>query len=128
MVWGNRILLGTGALVALVLGMSILFIPATFFAGYEIAVGSDIALLSEMKAPAGALMLSAAAMFVALVRRDWVGPGLLVGSLVYFGFGAGRLVALLTDGIPPASLLAAMMVELSLGLLFTAAFWRHQMR
>lgn len=126
MALANRILLGTGALVALVLAGAILMAPAAFYAGYGIAIGNDIALLNEMKAPAGAILLAAAVMAAGLFRPAWLGSALLVGGLLYLGFGAGRLLALVADGLPPVSLLAAMAVELLLGLLFVFALWQRQ--
>ncbi|WP_297104806.1 DUF4345 domain-containing protein [uncultured Devosia sp.] len=128
MVWTNRILLVTGALIAFVLSLAVLFAPAAFYAGYGITVGGDIALLNEMKAPAGAILLAALVMAVGLINPAWLGSALLVGALLYLGFGLGRVIALTSDGIPPASLLAAMAVELLLGLGFSQALWRQSPR
>ncbi|MBJ3784317.1 DUF4345 family protein [Devosia sediminis] len=125
MAWGNRILLGTGATIALVLALAILVAPTAFYGSYGIALGSDIAPLNEMKAPAGAILLAAAVMAAGLFRSDWLGPALLAGGLLYLGFGVGRLLALAADGMPPASLVAAMAVELVLGAFFAAALWRQ---
>jgi hypothetical protein len=125
--WPLRLLLGTGALVALVLALAILFTPTAFYAGYGIAIGGDVALLNELKAPAGAILLAGLVMVAGLSRPTWLGHALLAGTLLYLGFGLGRLVGLI-DGLPPASLLAAMAIELAFGLAFAAAFWRRRPR
>ena len=126
--WPLRLLLGTGALVALMLALAILFTPTAFYASYGITIGSDIALLNEMKAPAGAILLAALVMAVGLLDPAWLGRALLVGALLYLGFGLGRVIALASDGLPPASLLAAMAVELLLGLGFCLALWWQRSR
>ncbi len=125
--WPLRLLLGTGTLVALVLALAILFAPAAFYAGYGIAIGSDLALLSELKAPAGAVLLAALIMLAGLFRPTWLGHALLAGTMLYLGFGLGRLVALI-DGPPPVALLSATAIELAFGLAFAAAFWRRRPR
>ena len=121
-------LLALGAVIAAGLSLAILLAPAAFYAGYGIAVGSDVALLNELKAPAGAILLAAVVMATALARPDWWDRALLVGTLLYLGFGVGRLAALATDGLPPVSLLAVMAAELLLGLGFAYAFWRRRPR
>ncbi len=122
----NRLLLGAGALVALALALAILFAPQAFYSGYGIAIGNDVALLNELKAPAGAILLAAGIMTLGLFRPGWLGHALLVGAVLYLGFGLGRALALVPDGLPPASLLAAMTLELALGLGFAFAFWRQR--
>ncbi len=81
-----------------------------------------------MKAPAGAILLAALVMAVGLLDPAWLGRALLVGALLYLGFGLGRVIALASDGLPPASLLAAMAVELLLGLGFSLALWWQRSR
>jgi hypothetical protein len=125
MALGNRILLVAGALVALGLAVAILAMPTQFYAGYGVTVGKDAALLNELKAPAGAILLTGMVMLGTLVRPAWLGAALLAGSLLYLGFGLGRLLAMAADGVPPLSLLAAMAVELVLGLGFAVALWRQ---
>jgi hypothetical protein len=126
MVWVNRVLLGTGALTAIALALAILFLPGPFYAAYGIELGTNVSLLNELKAPALAILVLGLLQALALIERVLLPLGLGAGLLLYLGFGAARLIAMATDGLPSTGLVAVAAVEILLGFGFAFAFWRQR--
>jgi hypothetical protein len=127
MVWVNRVLLGMGALTALILASAILFLPGPFYAGYGIDPGGQVSLLNELKAPALVIMSLGVLQSIALFVPARLRLGLGAGLLLYLGFGLSRVVAMAIDGLPSAGLVLVALVELALGLAFGAALlWQRR--
>lgn len=103
--------------IAVLIGVSILRSPATFYALNHIDLGSNVNLLSEVRAPAGFLLTSglliAAGAFVAQLTFT----STLLATLLYLSYGLSRLVGMAIDGIPDPSLVQADGIEIGLGLL-----------
>jgi hypothetical protein len=118
----ERPLLVFSGLLALAIGVWALLGPASFHATSGIELGSDPALLSEIRAPAGALAALGSLMVAGAFSRTLRGPATLVGATVYLSYGLARLVAFALDGNPGPSLLGATAIELLLG---TALGWVH---
>lgn len=117
-------LLGIGALVAIAIATSILFLPGAFYASYGIDPGGNTALLNELKAPALLIMLAGLVILAGFFRPPWRQRALWAGAVFYLTFGLSRLVSIAIDGVPPTGLLWAMASEFGLGLLFAFALWR----
>ncbi|MHA6299205.1 DUF4345 domain-containing protein [Devosia sp. CAU 1758] len=126
MIWVNRILLGLGAVTAIVLALAILFLPGPFYAGYGIDPAGQVSLLNELKAPALVILALGLIQGAGLIRASWQRNGLLAGALLYLGFGLARLLAILLDGLPANGLVWVMAIELLLGLFFALALWRQR--
>lgn len=121
-----RLLIGLGAITALALSLSILFVPGPFYASYGIDTVDQTSLLNELKAPALVILALGVAMATGLFRADLARPAFAAGTLLYLGFGLARVIAVIFDGLPSASLVWVMAFELLLGLLFALALWRRQ--
>jgi hypothetical protein len=114
---GTRVLLGLSSLVLLFIGGSILLDPHAFYATNHVVLTQDPSQLSEVRAPAGLLLVSGAwigaGAFVQAQRRT----ALQIAAIVYGSYGLSRALGVLVDGWPSEGLVAAMGIELVLGVL-----------
>ena len=110
-----RSLLVVSALIAIGIGASILFAPAQFHATHGIELAADPNLLSEVRAPGGALLVLGVLMGVGAFVRTFTFASTSIAAAVYLAYGASRLVSLGLDGVPAAGLLAATSIELVIG-------------
>ncbi len=76
---GNAVLFVAGALL-IVVGAFIIMAPAGFYASNNIAVGSSVSLLNELKAPAGLLLAAGVFMLSAIFVRRQADGCLVVGG------------------------------------------------
>lgn len=121
-----KITLGGAGLTALGIGLAITFVPLGFYAGYGIVLGTDPALLSELRAPGASLAAFGAAILAGAVRPEFARVSAALGALVFLAFAFGRMVGIALDGWPGESILAALAVELVFGGL--CLFLLHQQR
>lgn len=108
-------LLGSASLLGLI-GGALLVAPQEFLAMSGIGVERDPSLMSEVSAPGSLLLVAAAVMALGAFRARFADLGLLVGTIVYGAYGAGRLVSLLVNGTPSTSILTAMVLEVGIAL------------
>ncbi len=123
-----RFLLGSSSLIALVIGASILFAPAWFHGFNGIELGADPSLLSEVRAPGGALMVLGALMGVSLFVPSFTQTSTLIAAAVYLAYGLSRLLSLGLDGMPSPGLLGATALELAIGVACVSALLRARPR
>ena len=109
-------------LTAIVIGAVILVAPHTFYASYDIALGNDVSLLSDMRAQAANLAVLGAIMFAGIVRPAWSRLSVAVALTVFFAFPLGRFVGIATDGLPSAAILTALGIEVAIAALCLVAF------
>lgn len=121
----QKIALGLSGFTALAIGLSILLVPHAFYASYGIPLDDNPNRLSELRAPGAGLASFGAIMLAGMMRPRLAPLAFKVALTVYLSFPAGRCVSLLVDGVPSASILGALAVELALaGLLLFAFGWR----
>lgn len=116
-------LLVVAGLVLVYVGASVMFAPESFYAGNGITLAADASRLSEVRAPAGLLLLAGAFAWLGAFRRAWRHTASIVTAVVYGSYGLSRLAAVLFDGMPSQSLVVAMTVELVIGALAASAGW-----
>jgi hypothetical protein len=121
----EKLALGCAGGLALPIGLFILVAPTAFYAGYGIDLSPDASLLSELRAPGAGLAALGAVMLMGVFRDNWAALARAAALIVYLGFPAGRMLGLALDGLPSASVLAALGVELTVAALCLAAF-RHR--
>ena len=121
-----RVLLAGAGLLAVGIGASILVAPASFHAGYGTDLGTDANLLSEIRAPGGALAVLGLLMLVGAFVPSFALASTTIAAAVYLAYGLSRLVSIAADGMPAGALLGATALELILGALFVVllARWR----
>lgn len=117
-----RIVLGASGLLLLGIGSAVLFDPGSFAASNGIVLPDNASLLSEIRAPGGMLMSTGVLIIFFAIRAAYLHVGYALSALVYCSYGAARIVGILSDGLPSASLTQAMVVELLLGGLCLALF------
>ena len=108
------ILLISGA-TAVGIGAAILAVPVAFHATNGIALGDNTSLLSEIRAPGGALLTMGLFMLAGLWRQRLAGFSLAVGAAVFLSYGLSRCIAIAVDGWPEHGLVAAAVIELVIG-------------
>lgn len=99
------------------IGTAILIFPVAFHASYGITLGSDPSLLSEIRAPGGALLVMGLFMLAGLVRPGFANVSRWIAAAVLLSYGLARLLSLALDGMPDEGLLIAAVFEIAIGLL-----------
>jgi len=110
-----RALLLFSGLTAMAIGASILFAPTQFHASYGITLGPDANLLSEVRAPGGALLVLGAMMLAGVFVKSFAFASTAIATAVYLAYGFARLFSIASDGLPGPGLLAATAFELIVG-------------
>ncbi len=112
-----HLLLVVAGLVAMAIGGSILTIPEAFYASSGITLAQDAGLMSEIRAPGGALFGSGILMLLGVFVQSFLIASLSIAATVYLSYGASRLLSMTIDGLPGSSLIVASGVELAIGAL-----------
>ena len=121
----QKIALGIAGVTALAIGGFITITPHAFYNSYGIALGADPNLLSELRAPGANLAALGAIILAGIVRPAWARVSAVVALTVFLAFPAGRIISLAVDGIPSGSVVGALVIEVVIGALCLAAFWRR---
>lgn len=104
-------------LLLLVIGTTILLVPHGFYASDGIVLGHNPSLLSEIRAPGGLLTTSALVILAGAVRPPLRVQSTALAIMVYGSFGLARLVSVVLDGQPSATLMVALGVELGVAVI-----------
>ncbi|MAC90318.1 MAG: hypothetical protein CMF73_13465 [Maricaulis sp.] len=113
----TRIVLALAGLVALLIGATLLLDPQSLYAGSGLVLDGGASQLSEIRAPAGLLVLSGLAVLAGSIWLKWATAALQLTVLVFLGYGIGRVASLALDGMPSDSLVMAMLIEWAIGVL-----------
>ncbi|MEQ9366686.1 MAG: DUF4345 domain-containing protein [Leptospirales bacterium] len=110
-----KIILSVSGLVAIGVGLGILFFPVAFYATNEIALAGQISLLSEVRGSGGAILgvglLVFAGAFIARLRFSAV----LISTVLYLSYGASRILSAILDGVPAEGLVFVTALEIVFG-------------
>lgn len=110
-----RVYFVIAGLLLFAIGTAILFAPTAFHAANGVALGSSNPnLLSEIRAPGALLAGSGILVLMGAFRQARRSQAAQLSLLVFGTFGVARLVSIVLDGIPSASLLGATVLELSM--------------
>jgi hypothetical protein len=113
--YGTRGLLLASGLIAASIAAMILFAPSAFYGGYGLEIGANISLTSELKAPAGLLLLAGLLMLAGVFRSEFTIPSLATGTAVYLSYGLSRILSMAIDGVPNSGLVSAAVIEVAIG-------------
>ncbi len=111
----HRTFLVLGSLIAIGIGASLLFAPGSFHASNGIELGSDASLLSEVRAPGGALLALGILIGIGAFVESFTLASTAIAAAVYLAYGGARLLSIALDGVPATGLLGAMATELLIG-------------
>ena len=110
-----RFLLVISGLIAIGIGASILLTPGQFHATHGIELGTDANLLSEIRAPGGALLALGFMMLIGTFVESFTLASTSIAAAVYLAYGGSRLLSMGLDGMPAGGLVGAAAVELVIG-------------
>ena len=120
----QKIALGLAGITALGIGASILIAPHAFYASYEITLGSDPSLLSELRAPGAGLAALGGVILAGILRPALRQVAVMAALIVFLAFPAGRVMGLIADGMPSSGIVTALVLELAIAALCLFAFRR----
>ncbi len=125
-----KTILFVSGLIATGTGGAILFIPAEFFATNGIELGSNISLLSETRAPGGALLASGILIMSGAFVAKLSFTSTVVSALVFLSYGLSRILSIAIDGMPADGLVQAAGLEIVIGLacVFVLEKYREQLK
>ena len=118
----QKIALGVAGVTSLSIGAFVLTSPHAFYASYDIALGADAGLLSELRAFGAGLGALGAVMLAGLFRPAFGQAAIVAAFTVFLAFPAGRLVGLLIDGMPSSGIVAALLFEIAVAAFCLFAF------
>jgi uncharacterized protein YjeT (DUF2065 family) len=104
--------------VAVAVGAAITLVPHSFI---DIDGDPSADLLSETRAPGGALVAIGLFIVVAAARRQRLNTAAWMATLLYLGYGLARAAGLIVDGWSSATIVAATIIELAIGIASLAA-------
>lgn len=117
-------------LLAVGFGAALLFFPAAMHANNGVDLGGNPSLLSEIRAPGGALLVTGVLIAAGAFFPSLTLASALISTSFYFAYGFSRALSVALDGAPAAPLVKAMVAELVLGgvgaLLVRSALKQHQ--
>ena len=120
----QKIALGIAGITSLGIGGFILGAPHAFYASYGIVLGPDPSVLSELRAPGAGLAAFGAVMLAGLVKPALRQAAVVAALTVFLAFPAGRVLGIVTDGMPSGGILGALALELAIAALCLVAFRR----
>lgn len=122
-----KIVLCISGFVAIAIAGFILLSPTDFYAINHIDIGGNPNLLSEIRAPAGALLSFGILMLMGAFILRLAFTSILLSTVLYLAYGLSRFVGMLVDGLPVDSLIGSAVIEVVLGLVSLFCLWKYQL-
>ncbi len=122
-----RAILIASGLIAIGVGGATLIAPVAFERSYGVELGSNISLLSEVRAPGAALLASGALMISGAFVPKLAFTSTVTATVWFLSCGASRLLSMVLDGIPDSGLVQAAVLEIAIGVLGALALVRFRL-
>jgi hypothetical protein len=116
-------LLVVAGLIGITIGGALLFDPVAFEASAGISLKEDINMLSEVRAPGGALLAGGILILLGAFISKLTYTSVLLASLFYLSYGFSRILGMIVDGVPTTSLVMATVIEIIIGVLSISIFF-----
>lgn len=110
-----KTLLQISGYIALCVGIGMTFYPLTFFSISGVYFSADASTINELRAPGCATLFAALFIIWGSKSEKHRHSALLFAVILFLGFGAGRVLSLVFDGIPNPLILFIMASELTIG-------------
>ena len=126
MILGSRfsqVMLCLSGGIAIAIGGLVLYSPADFYAINHIDLGGNLNLLSEVRAPAGALFTSGLLMILGAFIPALTFTSTILATLIYLSYGFSRVLGMIVDGVPSSSLVWSAGIEVILGMVCLICLW-----
>ena len=108
-------LLLVSGLIATGIGAATLFAPVAFLGTSSIDLGGQVNLLSEVRAPGGALLASGLLILLGIYARQFTFTSTVISVLMFLSYGIGRILSMAVDGMPAQEIAAATVLEMVIG-------------
>lgn len=115
--------LALAGLTGFSVGAGQLFFPITFEASSGIDLGTDINLLSEIRAAGGSLVLFGILIVTGVFKRGFTKHALFLTTVLYLSYGFSRLFGFLADGTPNQLFVIVTIVEIAIGSVAFLVYW-----
>lgn len=112
----KTVLLFSG-LIGVAVGAAILLAPVAFYAASGIELGNDASLLSEIRAPGGALLACGLLIIAGVFIEKMTFTATLVSTLLYLAYGLSRVISIIFDGMPATNIVQVSVMEIAIGLM-----------
>lgn len=112
-----KVFLFVSGIILIGIGGGLLFAPIAFEASAGINLGNNISLLSEIRAPGGALFMSGILIVLGVFIPKLTFTSAILSSLIYISYGLSRILSMMIDGTPHESIVAATVIEIVIGVL-----------
>lgn len=109
--------------VAVLTGLGMVTMPAAFYGSYGINAAASVNLVNELRSPGLWMMLAGLAMGLGAAKAEMRATSLGIAAAFYLSYSAARSISIALDGLPDAGLMAAMALEIGLGV-GALALWR----
>lgn len=121
-----KTLLFIAGLIIAGIGGAELFTPVGFHAASGIALGDDINLMNEMRAPGGALLALGLLIIAGAFIPALTFTAIIVATMLYLSYGFSRVLSIAFDGMPDTTLLQATGLEIAIGLICAFSLVRYR--
>ena len=108
------------------IGASIVFLPVAFHTQDGIELAGNASLLSEVRAPGGALMVCSLCIALGAFITELTFTSTLLATLLYLSYGLSRMLSIALDGMPHPILVQAAVAELVIGALCMLALVKYR--
>jgi hypothetical protein len=110
-----KALLIVAGLSGIVVGGALLFQPIAFQASAGIRLQKDVNILSEVRAPGGALLAGGVVILAGAFLPALTYTSVLFSALFFLSYGVSRILSMIVDGLPTTSLIMATIAEVIIG-------------
>lgn len=121
-----KIILFVSGLLGVGIGAGILFVPELFHASSGIELGSNASLLSEIRAPGGALLATGLLVLSGAFINRLAFTAAVVSALLYGSYGLSRILSFSLDGMPHTVLVQAAALEIAVAVICTFALVKYR--
>ena len=117
----TKIVLTLAGLIALAVGVGIVFFAAAFHGTSGIVLDGNLNLTNEMRAAGGPILVGGLLMLAGAFARELSSFATGFATIMYLSYGFARIVSFVIDGIPSRELVQIAALEIIVGLVCGAA-------
>jgi len=123
-----KIVLFISGLIAAAIGGAIVAIPIAFYSTYSIELGGNVALLNEIRASGGALLVTGILIISGAFFTRMTFTSIVISTLLYLSYGLSRMLSMVIDGMPSEGLVQSAALEIVIGLVCVFYLVKYQAR
>ena len=112
--------------IAIGVGVTLLFTPITLYASVGVDVSNKVSLLSDLRATGGALLASGALIAAGAFRPILTFTSTVFATLLYLSYGLSRIYGMFVDGIPDLVIVQVAVIEIVIGIVCLFALVKYR--